>query len=379
MAAPSHLFTHKVVSQKTGRADKLVLLTSASETSAVLKARFYLDGFFIREHNGVKKWAGYCIVGSSNYYMHAEARHSWLRERRNGQDIVVFWDAGLNTFGHAAYSHTSSQMNAGVMVSVTSKAAWYVDTTNVSVKWKRTYDTVWQENKTIGHVQQTQINLSIPLVSDTVELTPNSSINIRICNYNAEGVFETPSYTVPVPSPQGFYATDSSYASFAYNKWNAGTPVPSLLYFDSWSLTVGARVFVNDQLSINVGIGYFADGTSWFRTDSNGEIIELGAIGFWPPGDPATPVRFVPISYQGYNSNWNTGCSNPSLWEPITVYLDNEDNVTRTEPNAYSSLLNGFFYTGQTAPNGSWEFVYYNNGVMDGYTYNCLDGFIIQA
>lgn len=190
MAAPSHLFTHKVVSQKTGRADKLVLLTSAAESSTVLKTRFYLDGFFIREHNGVKKWAGYCIVGSTNYYMHAEARHSWLRERRNGQDIVVFWDAGLNTMGFGSIVNTVTLWANHIIYNAEYVAAYYNDTSNIGVRWKLSTAPTWNTTMFTQAILQGQTVARQEFFNPELQL--GQQLHIQLINVNPEGTFMSP-------------------------------------------------------------------------------------------------------------------------------------------------------------------------------------------
>lgn len=372
MAAPFYAYTGRSLKGRY-TIDKKHLVAKLHTSYAVMKSRFYLDALFNCEGKGV---IGAVLEGGEN-----AKKHNLTTRKGVGRvkDMVLLNDAGLNTKGVAIYGSVSSQMPGGIAVSMTSKSAWYVDTDDVSVKWKKSTDSVWQENfAPSGHAQQTEVNLTILLNSVSATLTPGEDMNIKVCNYNYEGVFESDTITIQVPPPSGFFAYNASYASYAYSTWMSGTPAPGLFYFNSWELTTGTIVYSDDDMMTAVGAGYYANDTSWFQTDLNGEIIAVGSIGSWPPGDPATPVRFIEINYAGQNSNWGTGCSLSSTWTPVTLWLDNVDNVVRTFNNPSASLANGFFYTGNKAPNNAWEFVFFYNGVTDGYTYNCTDGFIIQ-
>lgn len=271
MAAPSHLFTHKVVSQKTGRADKLVLLTSAAETSTVLKTRFYLDGFFIREHNGVKKWAGYCVVGSTNYYMHAEARHSWLRERRNGQDIVVFWDAGLNTFGLSSILQTKKHHTNFMAVQMSGLASYYSHTSSWGIQVKKSTE-AWGVATTLnlGGLLPAQEVGSQYYVMRYVYNT-GDTLNIRAFHENEEGTKYSDVISRSLDLPPILQQV-AAFVSGSSTPCSEPTETPLVL------MTEATRLFLETFTSpSNVNTGHYIYLGEPFNNplDANGEFIPV--------------------------------------------------------------------------------------------------------
>lgn len=339
MAAPSHLFTHKVVSQKTGRADKLVLLTSAAESSTVLKSRFYLDGFFIREHNGVKKWAGYCIVGSTNYYMHAEARHSWLRERRNGQDIVVFWDAGLNTRGNITQFSIDPEVpnRTATTNNIKFLTAWYIDSmaSEYGIRYRQggspTWSYIYGDEYLLKGTETTKV-FSFP------KLNHNQSMEVQAFITNSEGTTYSESLTTLVLNQFVLMSYSGDGASFGLCSLTKDVEV----YYDDDIVEIGTFFFLNSTLSSAAPAGGYSDGINYYSYS-----INSGVTAIYSCSTPPTRNSIYYISKE--NSEYATcalsGNSGSIYYETIggvtTWYLNPSPMDSNYAPLGFYSYMDG--------------------------------------
>ncbi|SMG32479.1 hypothetical protein [Sphingobacterium psychroaquaticum] len=199
MAAPESLYTHKGVAQKTGETDRIVKFTSSSDSGAVNKSRFYLDGFVNTMQNGVRKWAGYCYVGSENYYMHNIARHGWMRGYKDGQQIVVFWDAGLNTLGDVSgRPNLVDSSIASFTVKGLFKSAYYIDS-NVMIEYQEWNSLnqswgAWFPVDNFKFLAQNNGFIDLPFtmqIEEASENILNNGLRFKMVNSNPEGIKES--------------------------------------------------------------------------------------------------------------------------------------------------------------------------------------------
>lgn len=183
-----------------------VAIPNASE--AVLKSRFYLDHFYSSGVGGASSnidpattgFIGGCVVGSDNYYMHAEARRWTMRIRHpsSGQQIQLFNDAGLNTLGKAEIGPLgiSSLWANYIRANLTFKAAWYVNTTQFGFEYKKPSDSSWVRvplNPPASIPQQQTITDTWRLPGS---MTPNTDYQLRFYNINAEGTYLSPPFPI---------------------------------------------------------------------------------------------------------------------------------------------------------------------------------------
>lgn len=355
MAAPESLYLKKHVARKSGEADKVIKFTSGGGTSAVLKERFYLDKFDIKEIDGVKYWAGACRVGSPNYYMHNVARYGWRELIQDGLRYRVFNDAGLNTLGVTTQptqgaEHTIFEF---LIDSFSSKSAYYIDgeyglsfSDDGGVTWKEYSLKDFQDKNTTesSDVYDLGVTRSFPLVA-------TRTVMARSYHENAEGKKYSDITSIYV---NAWRITGVRYIGIS--SWPSLATAPHNDVYASEKIYLGSLAFPAGKLSDNEDGTGLVDSQGWFVTDdfwlkytgdspSNYSIVEYGTStpSGWPIGDPNrdTNPPSIKIDYVYYGSTQVEGC-------------------------IYSDTIMGSIYRTVDAP-----FVYYTSAEMtitaDGY------------
>ncbi|MEJ5962818.1 hypothetical protein [Pedobacter immunditicola] len=192
MAAPINAYRTKSIytRNKENTADIQTLTAIPQADKATMQSRFHLDGLFNAnlggEGDGV---VGYCRIGTPNFNMHNNARHSNLR-LYDGGDCVLFNDAGLNTYGNLEQVQAISIGGMSVVFG-SFGSSYYSTTSNFGIRYKPEGGSAWTtlDGGTLPS-QQSSV-LSDQLVPFIIDASPNT-INIIAFITNEEGTRELP-------------------------------------------------------------------------------------------------------------------------------------------------------------------------------------------
>ena len=272
MAAPSNVYVGSLPGVRT-TGEQEVLITTSAESTSLLKDRFYLDYFICLDSTagvGMQgKWAGACIVGSPNYYMHNIARHGWLEFYLNNEKYVVLWDAGLNTLPIVSQFSLPAEMGnrTGKTGDTTFKTAFYFPSTAVEygVRYKQLGG--WLElNGDVVINQDSQLTR----VFNFPKLTPNTSLEAYAYIRNAEGEYPSPTISTIVFTEVTMMSYDN-VANWGLCNANKDTAV----YYDADYITVGTYLFTDTTMQQGVPDGGYSDGDNYYQYSALSGVTEV--------------------------------------------------------------------------------------------------------
>ncbi len=376
MEAPIQAYRDFALKVNRGSSEITTLCAIMQVSKTIMLQRFYLDEL-LSLSKGTDGVVGLVEVGGTNEKMHnITTRGGVLRLHNNGKTYRALNDAGLNTLGVANYNSVRNQHGYGVIIRVYVKSAFYVDTNNISVKWKKTSASVYEENYANGGLaNQEEGYFEVLLSSPNIVISGNENIDLFVLNHNNEGIYTSGDYVVFVPAPSNRFGY-GNYGSVAYADYDP--LISPNYYFSTNYIEIGMEMYRDENKTQNVFSGYYANDTIWIKIETVGGksvATKIGTVGSWDSGDPATPIRFVSRAFIGSATNWSTGCIRIESLTPVTIYYDNVDMVYRLGAFATASLATGFYYTGTVSANSSQEFIYINNGITNDYHYNCTNGY----
>lgn len=329
MAAPGNVYVGSLPGVRT-TGEQEVLITTSAESTSLLKDRFYLDYFICLDSTagvGMQgKWAGACIVGSPNYYMHNIVRHGWLEFYLNNEKYVVFWDAGLNTLGKSFTPFIVNPVFNEFTVAARFKSAYHLDGT-AKLEWRRWNEQAnsWGAWNVFGYDTQWQsVDGNKSWSTDLGNITQGDRINgisFRSSIQNDEGIYTDPQIVYLFAS--GVPITFINPNITLYMNTSELVPAPSqgyatVLYQDA------SLVTPHPVDGVNL---YLIDTPTYKRYVVYGYSVQLGydcvlSITDWRP-EPSPPS---PFSYRGYNvSDQNAAemqAINNSSGDLGTIYLN---------------------------------------------------------
>lgn len=371
MAVPQSAYTGDIFNEGTTASNANTALIAVPDVdNATLKSRFYLDITLATAegaaNNALTKqgFIGGCIIGSDNYYMHNISRIYTLEETYNGQDVILFNDAGLNTLGKPIGDiSVISREFVGVRIDQIFRSAWYVfsDICGLEARF-------WDSNSgNWGGWVDTSKHTMPQSVEDIRSFTVGfTEISEALRTHG----FQVRPYLTNL---EGTYTGEVSLPIFV-------TGILTTLHLSSWGGTVKTyyrdtidlipasqgqfnptRLFVDEGMSIPYepqGVDKFYYEDEKFITYGYSQLFDYYAV--LTKGEDTIPIPTEPPSpfmYKGFDANsqvlaeeqvlFNTG-SNTG-----TIYLEEVSGIAY---KSYSGSYPNWVY-GQVADRG-----YYANG-----------------
>lgn len=364
MSAPSTAYLTEVLPISNGTiTDALYLAIDLSAYAGNMKALFYVD-FFLSADKGSKKGLIGVVEDNSslfNYKQHNPSRFSKLRLKNPAgtKTYIVMNDGGLNTLGTVSIGTLSSLFGLGVIIPITYRNAFYVDSDDIRIMYRKNGSPTWIEySSRAGTPQGEELTYNGSLTSETGDLHPNDLVYVKVKNINAEGTFISGEQSLTLPRPSLVMGFDGSYASYAHTAFPLAT---ASYYFSEFDANVGVFISEDPTGSLNTATGYFACFDFWIKVELNADVVpktvitKMGAIGTWDTGDPATPATYYPYTFyhfEGDNNRWNIAC--PYLQgagdphSPVTVYRSAANNRYYTSTFLTTYASDGLYYTDKT-------------------------------
>lgn len=359
MSAPNSAYLNESFKEGTTDANaKQALIAIPDVSNATLKTRFYLDetlgkadgasGGTLINHGFV----GGCIVGSANYYMHNIARHHTLRETINGQEVVFFNDAGLNTLGRVNNPLLTSVNIENFIIQqiISNSAFWVSGVYGVQINKD---GSGWVTPVSVNQAMDSQVTMSNINIADSVEF--NENIQLRLFHQNDEGTYYSLIINQKVQAAPIVMKFDATYASYANN-----APTSQTYYYTVRGLLM-STIYLDALGNTEADEGYFVYGQYWYRHVFSAEagariITAFGKAepGHYPEGDPANPqTGYSTWNWYAYHSSSQTGaCS--AIYAPVITYRRNSDGrhfmnttLTTPAPDGYyieDALTKGWFH-----------------------------------
>lgn len=346
MAAPSSAYTGLSLFIGDCEHGQAILAPDYS----TFKLRFYLD-----EVIGGKEG----VVGLVNPIGINATYHNLATRQGKGRfgNYVALNDGGLNTLGTVSIGSLSSSFGSGVIIPITYRNAFYVDSDDIRIMYRKNGSPTWIEySSRAGTPQGEELTYNGSLTTVDGDLHPNDLVYVKVKNINAEGTFISDEQSLTLPRPSLIMGFDGSYASYADTNFRAGTSL-NTYYFSEYELAVGVLIAEDETGSINTATGYFACLDFWIKVEMNADpmpktvITKMGAIGTWDTGDPATPATYYPYTYyhfEGDNDRWNIACaliSTPGSNTPKTAYQKVADGKWYETAALSTFAPDGLYYT----------------------------------
>lgn len=315
---------------------------------------------------------------SVNYQYHAAARRFNATIEIDGVDYIVLNDGGLNTLGSCSVGVLSATVNAGLIIPITYRNAYYVDSDGIKVKYRKNGSPTWIEYFVKSSSPEKELaTFNAFLTSVSGDLIPNDLVYVKVQNINAEGIFESAESSLTLPFPSLVMAYDGANASTAYGNFGSNT-AKATRYFSTYELIIGTAIYGNSTGYITLPAGYYASLDFWIKVEMNTDpepksvITKIGAIGTWDTGDPATPSGYGTYEFFHFDSptsRWATTCAFLSGGSntPKTLYINYIDNKWYTTTGLTTLASDGNYYLDAST------FVVMNSGVNIGEG-NCIDG-----
>lgn len=322
---------------------------------STFKLRFYLD-----EVIGGKDG----IVGLVNPSGINATYHNLATRQGKGRigNYVALNDGGLNTLGTVSIGTLSSSYGLGVIIPITYRNAFYVDSDDIKIMYRKNGSPTWIEySSRAGTPQGEELTYNGSLTSVDGDLHPNDLVYVKVKNINAEGTFISDEKSLTLPRPSLIMGFDGAYASYAYTNFSDPLITKNTYYFSEFDASVGVFISEDPTGSLNTATGYFACLDFWIKVELNADtvpktvITKMGAIGTWDTGDPATPATYYPYTFyhfEGDNDRWNIAC--PYLQgagdphSPVTVYRSVADDRYYTSTFLTTYASDGLYYTDKT-------------------------------
>ena len=342
---------------------------------STFKLRFYLD-----EVIGGKEG----VVGLVNPSGINATYHNLATRQGKGRigNYVALNDGGLNTLGTVSIGTLSSLFGLGVIIPITYRNAFYVDSDDIRIMYRKNGSPTWIEySSRAGTPQGEELTYNGSLTSETGDLHPNDLVYVKVKNVNAEGTFISGEQSLTLPRPSLIMGFDGSYASYAYTAFPLAT---ATYYFSEYDANVGVFISEDPTGSLNTATGYFACDDFWIKVELNADVVpktvitKMGAIYTWDTGDPATPATYYEYTFyhfEGDNDRWNIACpylqGSGDPHSPVTVYRSAANNKYYTSTFLTTYASDGLYYTDKT------NFKVFASGqdVGDG---NCTTGPVIE-
>jgi hypothetical protein len=340
-----------------------------------IKALFYLDAITeveITDDAGTVIQTGFIgliINGSYNYNHHAASRQfkGALPVYDDADNLITDYvalnDGGLNTLGNGANTSQSSS-NSGINLTGNFLSSYYDSSSNYGFRHKKNSDSVWasiNSNTVITSQNGGVITMQIP----SGIYVAGDSVNVQAFIVNPEGAYYSNTQTFTVLRVALVWKGPATFAS------QAGSASNVSVFSDTQPAGVGSYISTNINGSGNISAGYYTYDGYWFEISiesgiNKSKVIAGGVNGIWPSGDPATPVRFLDVTFTHFASTYTGGCPvvTGGNGTAYNCYFDNVDNVYRTGATSSSVYIaNGFYWNGQTAGNGALIFIQIESGV----------------
>lgn len=381
MSAPNSAYLNESFKEGTTDANaKQALIAIPDVPNATLKTRFYLDetlgkadgasGGTLVNHGFI----GGCTVGSSNYYMHNIARHHTFRETINGQEVVLFNDAGLNTLGRV--SNPLGDGNVQVLndeigtIELTARfrSAWHVDTNRQGFEWltpgfANTTNNFGSQNQQVVEQKTRSLN-----DNDQHNQVAGATFQVRAWVENVEGKWVGDWITFTIQPRQMLLKYNTTYASSAFNGIDTRT-----IYVGTPALGVGTLFYKNSAMGESDGAdqGYYTDSEFWYEVrfrDIGGitrsQVVATGpaTASGWPTTDPEYDSGARVRQDAWFDaSGFATPCNNEAQ-----AYLPNRiiwkstfNDVYYTQEVGGTIIANGWYVWGQV-----WHSI--AGGMIDG-------------
>lgn len=328
------------------------------EYDSDMKLHFYLDALLCTgDDPATATFIGLIINNPSsvNYKYHSTSRHFNVKVNIGGVEYVVLNDAGLNTLGTCSVGSLSASIAAGLIVPITYRTAYYVDTDGINIKYKKNGDTVWTSYSAKGSTPKKEYGtFNKGLTSLTSSLAPNDLVYVKVEHVNAEGTFtsEQVSLTLPYPSLVMAYG---GYASTAFTNFGNNTD-KGIRYFSAYEIVVGTAIYDNSTGYITLPAGYYACASFWIKVEMNADpepksvVTKIGDIDTWDTGDPSTPTGYGThnfIHFDSPASHWATACALLSGYagDPVTLYQSTTNSLFYTNTGLTTLATDGNYYT----------------------------------
>ena len=373
MAAPTEAYTGLSLYQNDCE-HSIAKLDTDYDT---MKLRFYLD-----EVVGTKEG----VVGLVDPSGIKAQFHNLTTRQGKGRfgNYVALNDGGLHTKGNLAIGELSTDVNLGILVPISYKNAFYVQSDGIKLRYRINSDPTWIESFVKNASPEAEESSFVAgLNSISGGLVPNTLVYIEAQNINAEGVRTSAQQSITLPYPSSLMSY-GSVASEAYTNYKADTSVAQR-YFSTYGIEIGTLVYANSGGFINVSAGYYANSDFWIQValtagpDVKSQIIAAGQVPNWPSSDPQVPPTQVAFNFihkeaSSPMTRWTIGCNRVGTDDgfPTTAYRSSADNKFYQEIGLSTLVSDAYYYTGTN------EFLIIVNGTQVGYG-NCETGPIFPS
>lgn len=349
-------------------------ITNLAQLSAKIKDIFYLDDLlcFPARYDDEDFHGFYGLIrpGTANYNMHKASRRVEIHGDKLGASQITLNDAGLNTLGIAINLQNATVLNGDMQVKALFRSAYFVGTDSYGFEWKKSTDSTWLAGAEFPYMNQNTENE--PTVTVYADYKVGETWNIRAFVQNAEGRFTSNAINITATVKIFLLKGPNTWPSIAYS---SGSNIS--LYADTRLIGEGTTLYKEAGMVNTANAGYYVNETEgkWYEVALDGttrKVVDIGNIGQWPAGDPATPPTWqIFNTFIELGGTQNLTCNNTNVSDPpqYPVWLNTSDGLYYYQQSA-GSYANGYY----TRSIGGVAYVTrFINGSWVGQTWKCSE------